>query len=238
MQAPARPPVSICLLTYNRADVLRRSLDSLLAQTYTDFELIINDDCSSDDTAGIAGEYAEKDGRIRYYRRNEKNLRYAGNQNAAVARARCELVAIVHDGDVYRADCVSKWVAAMEVFPTVGIVFNASDALDEKGKITVQHRHPYANLIPGKEMIDEMLKLYASPIFGIVMVRKSLLLKAGPFSERFPVLADVDMWMRLLPSFRTLPTSMNHFSKFIHVKPTTLIRALIGKSSMNTLRFS
>jgi glycosyltransferase involved in cell wall biosynthesis len=225
MADQARPRVSVCLLTYNRAQVLRRSLDSLLSQTYRDFELIINDDCSSDETPQICHDYVSRGQRVRYYR-NEKNLRYAGNQNAALARAQGELVAIVHDGDIYRRDCLEKWVDAMINDPTVGIVFNASDALDDKGDIVVRYRHPYRLVTRGTDMLDEMFRLYSSPIFGIVMVRKKLALLAGGFDENYPILGDVDMWMRILmlsdvayinePLFQIHPREAGHTNQGVN----------------------
>lgn len=217
--------VSICLLTYNRAAVLGRSIESLLAQTYRDFELIVNDDRSTDDTESVVRRYVEADPRVIYYR-NSSNLRYSGNQNAAIARANGDLVAIVHDGDIYRDDCIARWVAALDRFPTAGIAFSASDALDADGKITVQYRHPFPSLIPGREMIDEMFRQNSSPIFGIVMVRKAVVRAAGEFNDRFPILADVDMWMRLLltsdavyinePLFQIHPREANHVNRGVN----------------------
>src|SRR5207253_1943119 len=124
-------------------------LDSLLRQTHRNFELIINDDCSSDVTPDVAWAYERCDSRVRYYR-NPTNVRYAANQNAAVSRATADLVAFVHDGDVYREDCVARWVDVMCAHPNVGIVFNASDSLDADGNVAMQHRHPYPEVIPGK----------------------------------------------------------------------------------------
>jgi glycosyltransferase involved in cell wall biosynthesis len=65
---PNLPFVSICLLTYNRASELPKTLDSLLAQTHSDFELIINDDRSPDDTEAICREYEKKDTRVNYFK--------------------------------------------------------------------------------------------------------------------------------------------------------------------------
>src|SRR6266851_7432426 len=96
-------PVSICLTTYNRASVLPKTLDSLLAQTSSDFELIISDDCSSDDTQDICRRYAAKDRRVKYFR-NERNLNMPGNLNAAIRRSTGVYIANLHDGDVYRTD--------------------------------------------------------------------------------------------------------------------------------------
>ncbi len=191
------PKVSICLLTYNRAALLPKTLDTLLAQTHPDFELIINDDRSSDNTEEICRRYERLDPRIRYFR-NATNLRYAENQNAAISRAGSDYVAIVHDGDIYRNDLLEKWTRALVENPSAAIVFNALEAMDDKGNITHIHRHSYGPLIPGLKLFDEMICRPDSPIFGIVMVRRGCILTVGPFDSRLPVLADVDMWFRLL----------------------------------------
>jgi glycosyltransferase involved in cell wall biosynthesis len=197
MPSTALPRVSICLLTYRRAHVLPRTLDSLLRQTHSDFELIINDDCSPDDTATVCLEYARRDPRIRYCR-NERNLRYTGNQNAAIQRARTDYVGFVHDGDLYRADLVEKWTEALVRHPTAALVFNTAEYLDEYGNVVGTYRHPYTSLVQGLQLFDEMLLTTSSPIFGITMVRRSRVVAVGPFDPRLPVLADIDMWLRLL----------------------------------------
>ncbi len=195
-----QPFVSVCLLTYKRADVLGRSLDSLLAQTHTNFELIINDDKSPDETERIGRDYERRDSRVRYFK-NAKNLRYAGNQNAAVDRARSEFVAIVHDGDIYRRDLIECWVKALVTHPTAALVFNSVEVMDLCGRTVVVDRQSYAPLIPGLQLLEEMLQSPGSPIFGIVMLRKSCLQAVGPFDTTLPTLADVDMWMRLLARY-------------------------------------
>ncbi|MBK8476790.1 MAG: glycosyltransferase family 2 protein [Opitutaceae bacterium] len=186
------PFVSICLLTYKRASVLPRSLDSLLAQTHGNFELIINDDRSPDETEQVCREYERRDRRIRYFR-NETNLRYAGNQNAALARAKSDLVAIVHDGDVYRPDLIERWTRALMEQPSAALVFNALEAMDENGVVQRVYRNNYPPLIAGRILLAEMLLRPDSPIFGIVMVRKSCLQAVGPFDTTIPTLADVDV---------------------------------------------
>ena len=191
------PRVSVCLLTYKRAAVLPGTLDSLLAQTHGDFELVINDDRSPDETEVICREYERRDPRVRYFK-NPVNLRYANNQNAAIVRARHDLVAIVHDGDVYRADLIERWTRAMVEFPTAALVFNALEQMDAAGRVVKIHTHPYPPLVRGLDLFDEMIRRPDSPIFGIVMVRKPFVWEAGPFDPELPTLADVDMWMRLL----------------------------------------
>src|SRR5665648_303497 len=77
------PLVSIGLPVYNGADFVRQSIDSLLSQTFTDFELIICDNASTDNTEQICQAYAAKDPRVHYYR-NPRNLGAPGNYNRTV----------------------------------------------------------------------------------------------------------------------------------------------------------
>src|SRR6478735_5455523 len=100
MMSLSNLPVSVCLTTYNRASLLPGTLDSILAQRFADFELIIGDDCSTDGTEELCRAYARRDSRVRYVR-NERNLRMPGNLNSALQRATGEYVANLHDGDVY-----------------------------------------------------------------------------------------------------------------------------------------
>jgi len=198
--AAEQPFISVCLLTYRRAKVLARTIESILAQTHRNFELIVNDDNSPDDTEQVVGKYAAFDHRVKYCR-NSQNLRYAGNQNAALARSKSDLVAILHDGDVYRSDLIEKWSKAMAERPSAALVFNALEEMGERGGVTRIHTHDYPELIPGRRLLAEMLKRPDSPIFGIVMVRKSYVASVGEFDTRLPTLADIDMWMRLLTRF-------------------------------------
>ncbi len=216
------PRVSVCLLTYNRAAVLPRSIESILNQDFQDFELIINDDCSPDNTAEVCQTYVERDPRVKYFR-NERNLRYAGNQNAAMERARGNFLAYVHDGDVYYPFMLSEWVDALTRQPTAAIVFNAVNVRAEHGIEAGTHVHHYEQLIPGKLLFDEMIATSSSPIFGIVMLRTQALRSAGKFDPKLPVLADVDMWLRMLlehdaayvrkPLYEVMPREVGHINR-------------------------
>jgi glycosyltransferase involved in cell wall biosynthesis len=191
------PRVSVCLLTYKRASVLPQTIDSLLAQSHSDFELIINDNHSPDNTEEVCREYERRDPRVRYFK-NPVNVFYAGNQNAALLRSTADYVALVHDGDVYRPDLLEKWTSVLEAEPSAALVFNGLDQMDASGKVVRSFRHPYKQLTPGLQLFDEMIRRPDSPIFGIAMVRRRCVMATGPFDPRIPTLADVDMWLRLL----------------------------------------
>ncbi len=197
MPSAPLPRVSVCLLTYKRAHALAWTLDSLLAQSHADFELIINDNHSPDHTEEVCREYERRDSRVRYYK-NPVNIFYAGNQNAAMLRSSAEYVALVHDGDIYRPDLLETWTRVLQSEPSAALVFNALEQMDRQGRVVGTSRHTYGQLIRGIDLFDEMIRMPHSPIFGIAMVRKSCVMSVGPFDPRIPTLADVDMWMRLL----------------------------------------
>jgi len=173
----------------------------------------------------VCRAYAMNDPRVRYFR-NEHNLRYAGNQNAAVSRARGEFIAFVHDGDIYHPDMVTKWVESLRAYPTAGLVFNARREMEEHGHRARTIAHNYPPLINGHQLGSEMLDRNDSPIFGIIMTRATALRQAGAFNEMYPVLADVDMWLRILlnhdaayvadPLFDVMPRETGHINKRIN----------------------
>lgn len=184
--------ISVCLLTYNRADQLQTTISSLLVQTHQNFELIINDNCSIDHTESVCVEYARRDSRIKYFK-NERNVGFAGNQNLAIERAGSEFIAIVHDGDFYHPELLEKWLRALMENPDCALVFNGYHYLSTKRTIVL----PLAAKCKGLHMWELYYMLGASPIWGIVMVRRSKVLEIGRFDPEIPTLADVDMWLRL-----------------------------------------
>jgi glycosyltransferase involved in cell wall biosynthesis len=176
---------------------LPATIETLLAQSHGDFELIINDDCSPDATESVCRDFERLDTRVKYFK-NSTNLRYANNQNIALLRASTDYVGIVHDGDLYAPNLVEEWTRGLVEQPTAALVFSAVADMDRSGNTTNEHIHPYQRLTRGKDLLDEMLQMASSPIFGIAMVRRACVIEAGPFDPRFPTLADIDMWMRLL----------------------------------------
>jgi len=106
--------ISIVLPVYNGARFLRESIDSVLNQTYTNWELLILDDCSTDETPSIAQEYAEKDSRIFYYR-NERNLRLPGNLNRGFSLAKGDYLTWTSDDNRYRPTALEKMLHAQHI---------------------------------------------------------------------------------------------------------------------------
>src|ERR1700694_558811 len=123
MGSTSAPKVSVILTTFNRASVLGQTIEDILNQTFSDFELLIADDCSSDDTRDVCAGYAKQDKRIRY-QRNQVNRGMPDNLNLAIQASVGEYVANLHDGDKYDQTLLEKWKEALDRAPNAAFVFN------------------------------------------------------------------------------------------------------------------
>jgi glycosyltransferase involved in cell wall biosynthesis len=190
----------VVVTTWGRAARLPATLDTILAQDFRDFELIVSDDCSPDHTEAVGRDYERRDSRVRY-RRNPKNLRMPGNLNSAIAEARGELIANLHDDDLYRSDLLSRWVAALDRYPTAGFVFNAYREVDRQGR-TRLHALAMPPCMPGRDFLRRFfVSQWGSPIFGTVMARRACYQAVGPFDPGYSMNSDVEMWSRLASRF-------------------------------------
>jgi glycosyltransferase involved in cell wall biosynthesis len=128
LPAPERPPrVSVLLTAYNRAPYIGSSIESVLAQTLGDFELIITDDRSSDGSVDIAEAYARRDSRIRLFR-NERNLGDYANRNHAASLATGEFLKFHDSDDVLYPPCLEAMVSLLSAAPTAGFALSSNCA--------------------------------------------------------------------------------------------------------------
>jgi len=132
MTALRQPRVSVGLPVHNGESYLAEALDSLLAQTFTNFEIVISDNASTDATAEICIEYAEKDPRVRYFR-NAENLGLAPNFNRTFELAHGEYFRWHAHDDVCEPTLLEQCVAALEANPAAAMVYPAVSVIDETG---------------------------------------------------------------------------------------------------------
>ncbi|HSE27783.1 MAG TPA: glycosyltransferase family 2 protein [Gemmatimonadales bacterium] len=128
------PRVSIGVPVYNGARYLRESLDGLLAQTFTDFELVIADNASTDATEAICREYVARDPRVRYHR-NERNLGGPGNFRRVFRLCRGEYHKWSTADDLWHPTFVEKCVAVLEARPDVVLAYPRSNIVDAAGAV-------------------------------------------------------------------------------------------------------
>jgi glycosyltransferase involved in cell wall biosynthesis len=119
----AAPLVSVLLTAYNREKYIPAAIESVLAQTFSDFELLIVDDCSTDRTFEIAAEYAVEDRRIRVVR-NEANLGDYPNRNHAATMARGSYLKYHDSDDVMYPHCLATMVAPLAAYPSAGFALS------------------------------------------------------------------------------------------------------------------
>ena len=165
------PRVSIGMPVYNGARFLQEALDSILAQDFTDFELIISDNASTDDTESICRRCAERDGRILYYR-NGRNMGAAWNYNRLVAPARGEYFRWAAHDDIWAPAALRCCVQTLEAGgERVVLAYPKTFLIDECGSILGPHedeldlRHP----LPHQRLKNAMYHYgLCNPVFGLI----------------------------------------------------------------------
>jgi len=126
------PKVSIGLPVYNGDEFLSKAIESILGQTFTDFELIISDNASTDRTAAICQSYAAQDSRIRYYR-NATNIGGANNGNRTFQLARGTYFRWAAHDDLCAPELIEKCVAVLDHDPNVVLCYTQTVNIDQKG---------------------------------------------------------------------------------------------------------
>lgn len=137
----AAPRLSVGLPVYNGEKYLAESLDALLGQSYTDFELIISDNASTDGTGDICQRYARQDSRIRYVRQPQ-NLGLAGNHNFVFEQGAGELFKWASYDDLYAPDLLERCIFALDANPGVVLAHSWTGLLDGSGGVPTLLDYP------------------------------------------------------------------------------------------------
>jgi glycosyltransferase involved in cell wall biosynthesis len=182
------PSASVLVTVYNRAQYIAESLDSILRSTFEDFELLVVDDVSSDESFAIAKTYEEVDSRVKVFR-NERNLGDYGNRMRAAQLARGEYLKYVDSDDVLYPHSLELMIGAMRDNPDVALGLSHSMPEDEQ---------PYPwKLTPVESWRKHFLGsgcLGCGPSGAII--RRDAFFEAGGFKDH-GVLSDTDLWIRL-----------------------------------------
>ena len=154
----ATPTVSFVVLCYKLAHLLPECVNSILSQTYSDFELLIMDDCSPDNTQEVAKSF--QDPRVKYVR-NEKNLGVLRNENEGVHQSRGKYVWIISADDYLRKPYITqRYVELMEKHPRVGYVICAGVAVRDGRETGVLPHSKYRNrdaIVQGHDFLKKLL---------------------------------------------------------------------------------
>ena len=203
-----KPKVSLLIPTYNGEKYLAECLDSVLLQTFSDFEVLVVDDCSTDTTLEIAGEYAARDNRIRVLR-NEKNLGLVGNWNHCVELASGEWIKFVFQDDLIEPECLEAMLEASALNGSIvacqrnfafmeGI--SESTQQDYLNRPTLSSLFPEASLISADMYNNAVIDHMAINFVGeptAVMLHRSVFDKFGSFNTGLIQLCDFEYWSRI-----------------------------------------
>ncbi|MGA3059112.1 MAG: glycosyltransferase family 2 protein [Candidatus Bathyarchaeia archaeon] len=167
-----KPRVSIGLPVFDGEKYLKEALDSILAQTYSDFELVVSDNASTDSTEQICREYAAKDGRIRYYR-NEKNIGAPKNFNRVFELSSGEYFKWAAYDDVHAPTYLQKCISVLDQDPSVVLCHSLTGRINEHGILVDIYNQGMLRRIgsekPHERFGDLIGLLHACcPIFGVV----------------------------------------------------------------------
>lgn len=202
-EATLQPLISVILNTFNRAQLVRRAIDSVLAQTYPNLELIVVDDGSTDDTEEVLAE--ENDPRFRYIRQENSGLSAGRNRGFAVAAG--AWIACLDDDDQVEPEWLGDFVAHMA--EDVGIVFSGHQRVDVRtGQVEVRSAS-----LQG----PALLSVTGDMLAGTWIMRAEVFRAAGGFRESLPTLVQTEFMLRAIPvcieklGLRTSASKAAHF---------------------------
>jgi glycosyltransferase involved in cell wall biosynthesis len=194
--SPTGPVVTFVVPCYKLAHFLPECVASILSQTYRDFEVLIMDDCSPDNTAEVANSF--RDPRVRYVR-SETNLGNLRNYNKGIGLARGRYVWLISADDRLRRDYVlERYVQLMEAHPRIGYCFCAGIGLEEGRETSILQSYYYGErdtIFDGRAFVSRLLdgRGILSPS---VMVRKECYEKVSMFPLDLPHQGDMYVWCK------------------------------------------
>ena len=203
-----RPRVSIGLPVYNGQRFIAETLDSLLAQTFQDFELIICDNASTDQTGHICRSYLSRDNRIRYFR-NETNLGAAKNYRRAFQLSVGEYFRWANCDDLFGPESLARCVEILDREPSVVLVYPKTKLIDQRGD-AISEYEDRLNLQSGRAS-DRFIQLfkrlgYVNVIYGLI--RANILRRTGLIRNfiggDIPLVAELTLYGK----FREIPDSL------------------------------
>ena len=186
MSSPATP-VSVIIPTYNRAGFLAQAIDSVLSQAYANFELIVVDDGSTDETQALLASYGKALVVLR-----QENCGPAAARNAGISAARHSLLAFLDSDDQFTKNKLALQVAAMEAQPELLISHTQETWFRNGHHLNQKRRH-------AKESGDLFARSLELCVVGMstVMARRELFDLVGLFDESFPCCEDYELWLRV-----------------------------------------
>ena len=184
--------VTVIIPSYNRANYLPLAVDSILAQSYPVFEIIIVDDGSTDNTPEIARSFGDK---VHFHLQDHLGVAAARNHGLELARG--DVIAWLDADDLWEPEFLGSTVPLLENDPALDGVYTGIAHIDEVGDLLPQIN---VKVVPPQQLFSALLEedFVLTPT---VVVRKRCFDEVGPFDTQFHICEDYDMWLRLAKQF-------------------------------------
>ncbi len=182
------PSISIVITNYNRERYLSEAIESVLNQTYQDFELLIWDDGSTDRSVNIARSYAQRDERIRVVAANHQGI--AGARKAAIAETSGYYIGWVDSDDRLAPSALEETAAVLDAHTETGLVYTDYFDIDASGQITGYGSRCHTPFSPEELLVNFMT-------FHFRLIRSDAFNRAGGIDDSFQFVYDYDLCLRL-----------------------------------------
>lgn len=214
------PLVSIIIPSFNRADLITETLESVIAQTYQNWECIVVDDGSTDNTESLLRKLSKKDQRFKFYQRHREPKGAPTCRNIGLEKSNGEYIIFLDSDDLLANFCVDRRVKLFAenpdcdflVFQTVMFTLTTSDA------------SVYWNVENKEDDLQRFLRTEALWYTGGAIYKRNLIEKVGGFYEGFPFWQDTELGIRLL-------LKKPVYKKFFEMQPDSFVRQLPGSIS-------
>jgi glycosyltransferase involved in cell wall biosynthesis len=202
---PNTPKITVAIPCYNGGIYLKDAFESVLNQTFKDFEVVYIDDQSTDGSFEVAQSFAEKDPRVRVLR-NPKNLGMVGNWNRCLEESQGEYIKLLCADDILYSNCLLHQFKAMESNPEATLATCPSLVINSKSKDIIS-RDPFfvtrlgtAQTLTFKQLLRKSIQKSANLIGepSLTLMRRQRVLSVGFFDSGFRYGTDLEYWLRLL----------------------------------------
>jgi GT2 family glycosyltransferase len=188
------PNVSVIIPTYNRAHLVDEAIDSVLAQTYRDHEIIVVDDGSTDDTQQVLQSYGDA---IRLVTR--RNGGSCAARNTGLEQAQGDYIAFLDSDDLFLPGKLELQLKGFDRFPSAGMIYSRSLRFEHGRGLDDRLLGTYVGHAPGElqDIFEDMLLLKRAPLTHDTLVRRNCFTEVGGFDTQLRVATDHDMWLRV-----------------------------------------
>ncbi len=202
------PLISVIIPVYNREEFINESIDSILNQTYQNFELIIVDDCSTDHTSEIIRNYSKKENRIKILT-NEKNLGATSAFNRGLSFSKGKYIARMDSDDISLPKRFEKQINLFNNWTQLDVLGTGAILIDEVGNVIGKKKFP-SNYHKIKKIIEKGV-----PVFDpSVMIKSDILKKIGGFDNRMAPADDYHLWLILFKNKKIISNLDEYLIKY------------------------